>query len=159
MAKNDNVKDFCKDIADAIREKKGTSDLINPQDFSAEIKSISGGGNGGELEGDWEYYDTRNNPEAASTGPYLGGLQKLAEIRNGVVTPKKIGSFIYAYPSSDYEVVIQIALDYSQLCFDANGKRTLREQIALFPNSDAAEVCALLQLCPRITKEQFYSLE
>lgn len=50
MAKNDNVKDFCKDIADAIREKKGTSDLINPQDFSAEIKSISGGGGseGGE---------------------------------------------------------------------------------------------------------------
>lgn len=47
MAKNDNLKDFLTDVADAIREKKGTEDLINPQDFSDEIKNLpSGGGNG-----------------------------------------------------------------------------------------------------------------
>lgn len=47
MAKNDNLTDFLTDVADAIREKKGTTELINPQDFSAEIASIeSGGGNG-----------------------------------------------------------------------------------------------------------------
>lgn len=44
MAKNDNLTDFLKDVADAIREKKGSSDLINPQDFSAEIASIQSGG-------------------------------------------------------------------------------------------------------------------
>jgi hypothetical protein len=44
MAKNNNLKDFLTDVADAIREKKGTSSKINPQDFSAEIKSIEGGG-------------------------------------------------------------------------------------------------------------------
>ena len=44
MAKNDNLKDFLTDVADAIRAKKGTSDKINPQDFSAEIASIQGGG-------------------------------------------------------------------------------------------------------------------
>ena len=44
MAKNDNLKDFLTDVADAIREKKGTTDLINPQDFSAEIASIKSGG-------------------------------------------------------------------------------------------------------------------
>lgn len=44
MAKNDNLKDFLTDVADAIREKKGTTDLINPQDFSAEIASIQSGG-------------------------------------------------------------------------------------------------------------------
>lgn len=42
MAKDDNLKDFLTDVADAIREKKGTTDLINPQDFSAEIASIKG---------------------------------------------------------------------------------------------------------------------
>lgn len=47
MAKNDNLTDFLKDVADAIREKKGTTDLINPQDFSAEIASIQSGGGGG----------------------------------------------------------------------------------------------------------------
>lgn len=43
MAKNDNLKDFLTDVADAIREKKGTTDLINPQDFSSEIASIQSG--------------------------------------------------------------------------------------------------------------------
>ncbi len=44
MAKNDNLKDFLTDVADAIREKKGSTDLINPQDFSGEIASIQSGG-------------------------------------------------------------------------------------------------------------------
>lgn len=41
MAKNNNLTDFLTDVADAIRAKKGTSDLINPQDFSSEISSIT----------------------------------------------------------------------------------------------------------------------
>jgi hypothetical protein len=40
MAKDNNLTDFLTDVADAIREKKGTTDKINPQDFSDEIKSI-----------------------------------------------------------------------------------------------------------------------
>lgn len=43
MAKNDNLKDFLSDVADAIREKKGTSEPINPQEFSNEIKGIESG--------------------------------------------------------------------------------------------------------------------
>ena len=46
MAKENNLKDFLTDLADAIREKKGTTDLINPQDFSAEIASIETDGDG-----------------------------------------------------------------------------------------------------------------
>lgn len=49
MAKNDNLKDFLTDLADAIREKKGTSGPINPQDFTSEIASIETG-SGGEGE-------------------------------------------------------------------------------------------------------------
>ena len=44
MSKNDNLGDFLMDIADAIRQKKGTTDAINAQDFSSEIASIEGGG-------------------------------------------------------------------------------------------------------------------
>ena len=40
MAKENNLTDFLTDVADAIREKKGTTEKINPQDFSDEIKSI-----------------------------------------------------------------------------------------------------------------------
>lgn len=50
MAKNDNLKDFLTDVADAIREKKGTSEPINPQDFSSEIASIETGGGGSSME-------------------------------------------------------------------------------------------------------------
>lgn len=44
MAKNDNLKDFVTDIADAIREKKDTTEKINPQNFSDEIRGIESGG-------------------------------------------------------------------------------------------------------------------
>ena len=43
MSKADNLKDFLTDVADAIRAKKGSTELINPQDFSSEIASLSGG--------------------------------------------------------------------------------------------------------------------
>lgn len=44
MAKNNNLKDFLTDVANAIRTKKGTTALINPQNFSSEIASIESGG-------------------------------------------------------------------------------------------------------------------
>lgn len=55
MAKDNNIQDFLVDVADAIREKKGTTDKINPQDFSSEIASIqSGGRDWGEIGYDSE---------------------------------------------------------------------------------------------------------
>ena len=52
MAKNDNLTDFLTDVANAIREKKGTSNLINPQNFSDEIRSIESGGE--TPSGEWQ---------------------------------------------------------------------------------------------------------
>ena len=43
MSKQNNLTDFLTDVANAIRAKKGSTDLINPQNFSAEIASLSGG--------------------------------------------------------------------------------------------------------------------
>lgn len=40
MSKQDNLTDFLTDVADAIREKKGTTEKINPQNFSDEIRSL-----------------------------------------------------------------------------------------------------------------------
>lgn len=44
MSKQDNLTDFLTDVADAIREKKGTTEKINPQNFSEEIRGIESGG-------------------------------------------------------------------------------------------------------------------
>ena len=49
MAKTDNLTDFLTDIADTIRAKKGTTALINPQDFSSEISSIETSGGTSKL--------------------------------------------------------------------------------------------------------------
>lgn len=58
MSKNDNLTDLLTDVADAIRAKKGTSDKINPQDFSSEIASIEVGGSDVEIaSSDITYYD------------------------------------------------------------------------------------------------------
>ena len=45
MAKNNNLQDFLTDVANSIRTKTGTTELINAQDFSAKILNISSGGN------------------------------------------------------------------------------------------------------------------
>lgn len=52
--KNDNLGDFLTDIADAIREKKGTTEAINAQNFSEEIRGIeSSGGNPWNADVEW----------------------------------------------------------------------------------------------------------
>lgn len=56
MSKQDNLTDFLTDVADAIREKKGTTAKINPQNFSSEILSIEGGG-GSEPVTTYEFND------------------------------------------------------------------------------------------------------
>lgn len=43
MAKNNNLTDFLTDVANAIREKDGSTGTINPQDFSDKIKAIPTG--------------------------------------------------------------------------------------------------------------------
>lgn len=46
MAKSDNLVDFLKDIADAIREKTEDSGLINAQNFADKIRNLSTGSTG-----------------------------------------------------------------------------------------------------------------
>ena len=43
MARTDTLPNFLTDVADAIREKKGTEETIQASDFDTEIASISSG--------------------------------------------------------------------------------------------------------------------
>lgn len=47
MAKTNNLTDFLTDVANAIREKEGSSEAINPQAFSSRILALQTGGSGG----------------------------------------------------------------------------------------------------------------
>lgn len=46
MARTDNFRNFLTDVANAIREKKGTTDTIPASNFDTEIASIDGSGSG-----------------------------------------------------------------------------------------------------------------
>lgn len=78
MSKQDNLTDFLTDVADAIREKKGTTDLINPQNFSEEIRGIESGNVFSETMID-------------NTGKGAGGIKKLY-FADGVTN---IGNYSY----------------------------------------------------------------
>ena len=53
MAKSDNLVDFLKDIADAIREKTEDSGLINAQNFADKIRNLSTGGGSNPNRPSW----------------------------------------------------------------------------------------------------------
>lgn len=84
MAKTDNLIDFLTDVANAIREKKGTTGAINPQDFSSEIASIESGGGSSESELDSQmtYFDVR---EGQGDGDAQIMLKMCAEIFSGTI--------------------------------------------------------------------------
>jgi hypothetical protein len=148
-----------KETADAIREKTGKSELIKPIDFAEEIKGITAGGGDGE-SGDWEYYDC--NIEDFKGVPlylYPNPLIKTAQVTDGVLSLIRIGSYIFSHNSADGDRYIAIAIDYSQRYVVDNDIKTLREWVTLRPNSEMAQIVAPLQSLPRITKEEFYSLE
>ena len=168
MAKNDNIKDFCKDVADAIRAKKGTTDLINPQDFAAEIASIEGGGSGGE--GDWHYFDCKGweNTEARYSLPafiplaYYGAFSKSegsssVTYSGGVTSPCFFNSF--NFDVSPY--MERCAIDYSMKIHINFGEEIKAINFLEFVAMTGVTLEEVLSVfgCTEITKEQFYSLE
>lgn len=102
MSKENNLTDFLVDVADAIRAKKGTSELINPQDFSEEIRSIESGSTEVE-EKDINFYDYDGTLLFSYTIPEAQALTELP-------TPKGHSGLIFDGWNWDYEEVI--ALDY-----------------------------------------------
>ena len=77
MSKQDNLHDFLVDIADAVREKKGTSDPINAQNLSEEIKNLPSGASPFAVD---------FGEEIASGNPaYMGALQEDIDYYNEVV--------------------------------------------------------------------------
>lgn len=51
---SENFKEWATGVADAIREKKGTTEKIKAKNFKSEILSISGGGGGEVYKGKYQ---------------------------------------------------------------------------------------------------------
>lgn len=82
MSKTDNLKDYLTDIADAVRSKKGTSDPINAQDLSEEIRNLP------ESGGKWA---VDFGEEIASNNSYtLNALQEDIDYYNQIQEERRL---------------------------------------------------------------------
>lgn len=154
MAKNDNLTDFLTDVANAIREKKGTSNLINPQNFSNEIKGIVTGKYNIEVveeaDGtqtlnitDWDYVPKFDRVFANNTPAQISAVS--AEIAKQGYTSAQVAE-IYGWNLGDeIEIVLKngwiihpqiIGINHDTLSSDHTSKAGLTLQMReLLPNT------------------------
>lgn len=146
----ESTRDLCLSVADAIREKKGTSELINPQDFAKEIASIEGGGSGGGGGSNVEYLDLSGLEQRGFIAMYSIAVKGLMQgiMYAGVPTP----TFIQADGKTTdiVAIMIDLSLVVSSNVEGSVTTMTLRDALS-GANVD-------LDSIPRLTKEQFYDL-
>ena len=99
MSKTDNLTDFLTDIANAIREKKGTTEKINPQDFSTEIANLSSGGSANVVIVSFYNYDGT----LLYQKPTIKGDDCVDVVAKGLLTkPTKASDNYYNYAFSGW---------------------------------------------------------
>lgn len=149
-----NLKDHLKEVADAIRAKKGTNDLINPQDFATEIEGISGGGSGEGGGSNIEYLDVSGMEDKTVVFEWATSARLVIPQYAIIVSP--VGRLVETLKNVGYDCVKAIGVDTSSIVAMRQGEdvvsMTMAEYISMSGNSE------LFDSIPRITKEQFYDL-
>lgn len=147
MAKNDNLIHYLTDIANAIREKNGTSDPINAQDFANEIKNGGNSGGGGSVD-TIEYWDvSRLDKEFAGRCDHVAYLMKVRDVDNVLIGPKGL--------QMAYNQLLAIAIDVKAILFCAQGMSFNAIQFLQLNYGYTADQIAAI---PRLTEEEFYNL-
>ena len=129
MAKNDNLTDFLTDVADAIREKKGTAEKINPQDFSSEIASIEVGG--GDI---WGFDTIGITPQNANT--IVDAINYSNEIMQQIENGKN--SF-----GGDYKLIFFPNVDFKRFQFTGLNMFSGCQSLMYLPFIDASNLTRL----------------
>ena len=145
------LNEIMKNTADAIREKKGTTDLIAPVDFASQIKSISAGG--GESGDSGVEYVVQTLPSSSGIASVLWERATLVKV--------KIESYVFIdSPMSIYNICALSGIEFKKsyieaMCVDFKAKIVIPEEgeftieEILGPDKD---------FFTPITKEQFYNL-
>lgn len=134
MAKTDNLIDFLEDIADGIREKKGTTDPINAQDFRSEINSIK--------TDEMRYFDVREVSSVPNTLVYTSFLTKGVHNGNWEIRPEVEST------------VVAFAIEPNREVYYSGKTDTLWNYINYAIENSGYK----LEDFPEITKEEFYDL-
>lgn len=141
------LKNFVKGIADAIRRKEGSSELISPMDFAQRIDNLQVGGGTGESN--IEYLDVSEVEDTVkrllftfSSYVKLTGASGVTIMCTGMAMAEGA-----TYESADF-----VEIDFSALAFTSEKVEggSIKDFILWTGiNTDSL---------PRITKEQFYDL-
>jgi hypothetical protein len=163
------LNEVMKDTADAIREKTGKSELIAPVDFASEIKGITAGGgdapSGGESN--IEYLDVSGLGETNES--LRNGLVMFADI---VKSKNEEGTFVgvcltgiqmlFGISTNNTTTCVAVAVDLTRHIMYKliNGEGAVSITIAQVLTSLVEGITqADIDSIPRLTKEQFYTLE
>ncbi len=160
------LNEVMKETADAIREKTGKSELIAPVTFAEEIKGITAGGGGGSIE----YLDVSGIDVPFEVLMFLGGLTKFTQTKynSEELAYKGVADVYTMMKHNGYDGVMKItALAIPSGILDLPIKVTYLPTGEVTDEGVAKDVLDAglgglitpVLNCPRITKEQFYSLE
>ena len=157
------LNEVMKETADAIREKKGTSELIAPVNFAEEIKSISVGG--GESGGSTiEYLDVSGLDYGSKNQLLLSSLiartsqyEVFGQVQEPTVNLLGTVFMIIIADTASFSAysnaVTAIGIDFTmQTKSSSSGIMTVLDELKVMP------VYEQLDSIPRITKEEFYDL-
>lgn len=147
-----NLKDFCKNIADSIRAKEGSSELISPMDFAQRIDNLQVGG--GTDKSSIEYLDVSGVEDKTIVFEWATSARLVIPQYAIIVSP--VGRLVETLKNVGYDYVKAIGVDTSSIVAMLQGEDTvsltMTEYISMTGNSE------LFDSLPRLTKEQFYNL-
>lgn len=157
MATADKLKKYVTAIADAIRAKEGSTEKINPQDFVQRIENLQVGG--GTSESNIEYLDVSGVQGYMKNALlYYSVLAKIQgdSVAYGVqIQPSGFLLAASAMTSLVTAVAIDLAIPITKYASEESG---VEKQELTTLDADS-ELMGFLNTIPRITKEQFYTLE
>lgn len=157
MATADKLKKYVTDIANAIRAKEGSTEKINPQDFVQRIENLQVGG--GTSESSIEYLDVSGVEGYMKNALlYYSVLAKIQgdSVAYGVqIQPSGFLLAASGMTSLVTAVAIDLVIPITKYASEESGVEK-QELTTLDADSGFME---MLDAIPRITKEQFYTLE
>lgn len=148
------LKNFVKGVADAIRRKEGSSDLISPMDFAQRIDNLQVGG--GTNESSIEYLDVSGGDfaEHPESKPSLVIASSAIRIKGEGYFNIIPSAYLMIYQDElSIADVKALKIDMNEMFLLTNAEpKTVKEELE---KSYGKEYLASI---PRLTKEQFYDL-
>lgn len=146
-----------KETADAIREKKGKSELIKPVDFAEEIKGITTGGGESGGERVVSYYSIPNDADVFIKRLVIGYATYIkGTISTGTKCIEQAGAFAMRGSDDVHDWAEAVAIEWDALHTNVSGTFvTCREN---FEQLSGGSIEMFSQFASPITKEQFYDL-